>query len=75
MGQSSTSIEKAILPNLFLYDNVGQSVSWSVMALLFSRDEATLYEGVSVRPSDGRMDGRMVGQMVGNLFFLNAKNG
>ena len=27
----------------------------------FSRDEATLYEGVSVRPSFGRMDGWMVG--------------
>ena len=40
---------------------VGPWVSSSLCNLFFfSRDEATLYEGVSVGPSVGRLDGWMV---------------
>ena len=43
---------------------------------LFSSDEATLYEGVSVRPSDSRMDGRMDDRSVTSSLFslLGATN-
>ena len=48
--------------------------SFFLFLFLFSRDEATLYEGVSVRRMDGWSDGPMVrwsvGLMVRNQFFF-----